>query len=309
MRVLRIYHAGRDAAHRERDRALVRAGVDVTLIVPKAWPGNDDPIGDEPFEVIELPVVRAGDVNRHRYESVDLVRDVIARMRPDVLDLHEEPFSHVVRQVLMRVPETLPAVAYAAQNIDKRFPPPFAQWERAAFARLSGIYPCTRQAASVVFGKGFSGAIEVLPLAPPPQIVAGDQQPPVDELRMLLVGRLVPEKGIADAVEALAALDGNGATLTVVGAGPERERARDLADRLGVAHALELRPWAEAAELAAAYADSHVLLAPSHSTRTWVEQFGRMVVEAQAAGAVVVGYASGALPEVVGAAGILVPEG
>jgi glycosyltransferase involved in cell wall biosynthesis len=52
-----------------------------------------------------------------------------------------------------------------------------------------------------------------------------------------------------------------------------------------------------------------VLLAPSHATRTWVEQFGRMVVEAQTAGAVVVGYASGALPEVVGDAGVLVPEG
>jgi glycosyltransferase involved in cell wall biosynthesis len=34
-----------------------------------------------------------------------------------------------------------------------------------------------------------------------------------------------------------------------------------------------------------------------------------MVVEAQTAGAVVVGYASGALPEVVGDAGVLVPEG
>lgn len=34
-----------------------------------------------------------------------------------------------------------------------------------------------------------------------------------------------------------------------------------------------------------------------------------MVVEAQAAGAVVVGYASGSLPEVVGDAGVLVAEG
>lgn len=45
------------------------------------------------------------------------------------------------------------------------------------------------------------------------------------------------------------------------------------------------------------------------ANRTWVEQFGRMVVEAQTAGAVVVGYASGSLPEVVGDAGVLVAEG
>jgi len=67
-----------------------------------------------------------------------------------------------------------------------------------------------------------------------------------------------------------------------------------------------MSPWLDAQGLAKRYWRAHVVLAP---TRTWVEQFGRMVVEAQTAGAVVVGYASGALPEVVGQAGVLVPEG
>jgi Glycosyl transferases group 1 len=42
---------------------------------------------------------------------------------------------------------------------------------------------------------------------------------------------------------------------------------------------------------------------------TWVEQFGRVIVEAQASGPVVVGYASGAIAEVAGEAGIVVPTG
>jgi glycosyltransferase involved in cell wall biosynthesis len=311
MKVVRIYHAGRDAAHRERDRALVRAGVDVTLIVPAEWPGGSDEIGNEQFEVVELPVLRPGDVNRHRYREFDDIVDVLDRVQPDLLDLHEEPFSAVVRQILRKVRHSLPAVSYAAQNIDKRFPPPFAQWERAALMRLGGIYPCTRQAASVVVGKGFPGHVRVLPLAPPPQIAIGHQQAPTDELHMLLVGRLVPEKGVTDAVETLAALRERDvdADLTVVGDGPERDAATALAERLNVAHAVELRPWASAEEIARHYANAHVLLAPSRRTRTWVEQFGRMVVEALAAGAVVVGYATGSLPEVVGDAGVLVPEG
>src|SRR5690348_12984386 len=132
MRVVRIYHAGRDTAHRERDRALVRAGVDLTLIVPAEWPGNEATIGDEPFEVVELPVLRPGDVNRHQYRDVDDITDVLDRVQPDVIDLHEEPFSSVAHQILRRIGRGVPAVSYAAQNIDKRFPPPFAQWEKSA---------------------------------------------------------------------------------------------------------------------------------------------------------------------------------
>ena len=51
------------------------------------------------------------------------------------------------------------------------------------------------------------------------------------------------------------------------------------------------------------------MLIPSRPTETWVEQFGRVIVEAQASGAVVAGYASGAIPEVAGDAAILTPVG
>lgn len=311
LKVLRVYHAGRDPSHRERERALVRAGVDVTLVVPRAWPGADA-LGDEPFRVVELPVRRPGDVNRHRYEDAGAVAELVDELRPDVVDLHEEPFSTVMHQLLGRLPGTVPVVGYTAQNLDKRFPPPFAQWERRALARLDGLYPCSRQAASVAVGKGFGGAVRVLPLGLDPSIAPGSQDLADDPaLRLLLVGRLVPEKGVADAVEVLAGLRGAGheARLTVVGSGPEEGPALALAARLGVRDAVELHGWADAARLAEHYRSAHVLLAPSRSTRTWVEQFGRMVTEAQGSGAVVVGYASGSLPEVVGTAGVLVPEG
>jgi len=38
LRVLRIFHAGRNPAHRARDRALLAAGVDVVYVVPRTWP-------------------------------------------------------------------------------------------------------------------------------------------------------------------------------------------------------------------------------------------------------------------------------
>jgi glycosyltransferase involved in cell wall biosynthesis len=309
MRVVRIYHAGRDSAHRERDRALTRAGVGVVLVVPSSWPGPDD-VTDEPFEVVQLPVARAGDVNRHRYADPAAVVEVIDRVRPDVVDLHEEMCSSVVHQVLTRLDARYTAVGYAAQNIDKRLPPPFCWWERQALGRVHGIYPCSRQAASVAVGKGFGGAVRVLPLAPSPLIVPGCQPPPAGLVRLLLVGRLVPEKGVRDAVRVLAGVRARcPARLVLVGAGPEAGPALTLAAALGVAGDVEVHPWVSAGELAGHYGRAHVLLAPSSATRTWAEQFGRVVVEAQAAGAVPVAYGSGALPEVVGDAGVLVPAG
>jgi glycosyltransferase involved in cell wall biosynthesis len=317
MRVLRIYHAGRDRSHRARERALVAAGVEVTLVVPSAWPeaSSEPTLSPESFSVIELPVLRPGDVNRHRYADPGALADLIRELRPDVVDVHEEPFSAVMHQVLEVVsavpPSDLPVVGYTAQNLDKRYPPPFPAWERAAFARLSAMVPCSRQAASVVRGRGFAGLLEVLPLGHDPAVfAAGDQQHADPVFRLVLAGRLVPEKGVADAVEVLADVRRHrDARLVVIGSGPEAARLPVLADRLGVAGHVEVRPWADEEELAAVYRDSHVALVPSRATGRWVEQFGRGVVEAQACGAAVAGYASGTIPEVAAGGAWLAAEG
>jgi len=62
MRVLRVYHGGRDPQHRGRDRALAAVGIDLTLVVPTTWPdaAAERELSHEPFHVIELPVSRAG---------------------------------------------------------------------------------------------------------------------------------------------------------------------------------------------------------------------------------------------------------
>ena len=70
-----------------------------------------------------------------------------------------------------------------------------------------------------------------------------------------------------------------------------------------------MRAWGSAAEVAEVCRSAHILLVPSTPTTTWTEQFGRVIVEAQASGAVVAGYASGSIPEVGGDAAVLVEPG
>lgn len=312
LRVLRVYHSGRDPAHRRREDALAARGVDLTLVVPSAWPdaGSEQMLSPTSYPVVELPVSRPGDVNRHRYESASSIVSAVREFDPDVVDLHEEPFSAVVAQLLRALPVSVPVVSYTAQNVDKRWPPPFAQWERRAFARLAGIYPCSRQAASVVAGKGYRGVVAPLALGIPADVYsAGSQSLSDDVVRIGLVGRLVPEKGGTDAVAVAAAVARvRPCVLVVVGDGPSRDELSSYAASLGVS--VEHHPWVGQQELAALYRTMHVVLAPSRATSTWVEQFGRMLIEAQASGAVVAGYASGTIADVAGIdAAVIVPEG
>jgi hypothetical protein len=173
------------------------AGIDVTLVVPAVWRdfGGETTLSEERFRIVELPVERAGDVNRHAYSDPRELRRLIDELKPDVLDVHEEPFSVAAQHWLAAVPPELPVVMYTAQNVDKRYPPPFFFYERRAHRRAAALYPCSRQAASVARGKGFAGLIDVIPLEFDPQVFyEGEQSLADNELTLALVGRLVPER-------------------------------------------------------------------------------------------------------------------
>ena len=52
----------------------------------------------------------------------------------------------------------------------------------------------------------------------------------------------------------------------------------------------------------------NVFALPSRTTATWKEQFGRVIIEAHACAIPVIGSNSGAIADVVGDAGLVVPE-
>ena len=115
------------------------------------------------------------------------------------------------------------------------------------------------------------------------------------------VSRLAPEKGIDVLIRAMAKV-GRDAILVLAGDGPDLEACRALAASLGLADHVRFLGLRDDVERV--YAAADVVVMPS----LWDEAFGLVVVEAMAAGRALVVTASGAMPEIVGPHGFVVPK-
>jgi glycosyltransferase involved in cell wall biosynthesis len=139
--------------------------------------------------------------------------------------------------------------------------------------------------------------------APPP---AWGTNPPIDLPEnaplLLAMTRLVPQKGLDVAVEALARLQNERAMLVVAGEGPERKRLVELARTLGVGNRVLLP--GRAGDVAPLLERASLLVHPAR----W-EGFGLVLLEAMLAGRAVVATEVSAIPEIVidGETGLLVP--
>lgn len=126
--------------------------------------------------------------------------------------------------------------------------------------------------------------------------------------RILFFGRLVREKGLFDALRALAGVAAGERrcwTYRIMGDG-DAQAVRRFAAEQGIADRVEILPFQGTEALCRELEAAHVALMPSFS-----ESFGLSIAEAQLAGIPVVAYDCGSVPEIVehGVTGWLAPFG
>jgi glycosyltransferase involved in cell wall biosynthesis len=122
------------------------------------------------------------------------------------------------------------------------------------------------------------------------------------------VGALLQEKGVVDLAKALVGLDESW-MLVVIGDGPMLNEMEQILGGRTRNQRVDFRGMIPRGEIPPLMQTLDVLVLPSRTTGTWKEQFGLVLAEAMLCGVAVVGSDSGAIPEVIGDAGLIFPEG
>jgi glycosyltransferase involved in cell wall biosynthesis len=320
MRILLVSKALVSGAYQKKcEQIAALPGVELTVAVPPAW--REPRVGEMPlerrfvrgYELVALPIALNG---RHHLHFYPTLGRLVKRVQPEVFHVDEESFNLATFLALRAgVRSGARCCFYNYANIERRYPPPFSYFERYAFRHATHALAANEEAAAIIRRHGWHGPLTVIPqfgvdpalFAPEPGRAPSGVQD--DRSRVLMIGyigRLVPEKGVLDLVEAIRRLPEH-CHLRIVGEGAQRGAIAERIRTLDLAGRIELHPWTN--DTPAALRALDILVLPSHTTPNWKEQFGRILVEAMSCGVVVVGSSSGEIPHVISDAGLTFREG
>ena len=311
-RVLLLSKASLAAIYQRQLEAIAAAGVALLALVPPSW---RDERGEQQlvrahtagYRLEALPLRYNGHFHLYTWRGLAAV---MRAFRPNIVHIDEEPYNLAAWQAFYHARRIGAKTLFASwQNLSRRYPPPFSWGERWLLRGVDYALAGTEGSAAAWRAKGYRGPIKVIP------------QFGVDTTRFRpaesceerpftfgYVGRLVAAKGVDLLLRAASELGGEW-RLRIVGGGPERVELIALAAKLGIAARVDFTPQLPSTEMPAVYHSLDALVLPSRRTPRWQEQFGRVLTEAMACALPVIGADSGAIPGVIGEAGLLFPEG
>lgn len=311
MRILMLSKACIVGAYQRKLEEIAKhSDVTLTVAVPPAWKDERgtttlENAHTEGYQLVVLPLALNGSFHCHFYPTFGRL---LRKAQPDLVHIDEEPYNFATflanRQARRLNIKTL---WFSWQNLKRMYPWPFSQIEEYNLHHTDYAIVGSKSAKAVWQAKGYQGPLAVIPQfgVDPTIFSPPERRRNKTPVHIAYVGRLVPEKGVDLLLEGLKDLPGDWRA-TILGQGPERDRLQAQARSLkGRVHFLDMVP---STEMPTFYRKIDVLVLPSRSRRNWTEQFGRVLIEALACGAAVVGSDTGEIPYVLGDAGLTFPE-
>ena len=234
----------------------------------------------------------------------------------DMVHAWEEPYILAGWEISRWVRTGAKLVYRSAQSIPKKYPPPFSWFEQTSMARACG-WICSGLSVeeNLRHRRGYERPHLFSPLGVDLDFFKPDANQRKHALNKLgwrssgppivgYSGRFVLPKGLNVLMQALDACTQPWRAL-FLGAGAMEPEIRKWAAKYGDNVRILRVPHDEVPHYVNAM---DILCAPSQTTPSWREQFGRMIVEAFACGVPVIGSDSGEIANVMGDAGVVVGE-
>ncbi len=267
---------------------------------------------------------RRGNVSRHGFVVARLKR-LLAEIKPDYIWLFAEFFDGIANQFLWhyRFNRGPRMVAYIAGNHMEGTVPLFsARWplvsrtrlkQMLLWPRLDGVAACATKARECARRIGLPESVPIvvnyLPCFGPEEAAVEGISLPWPRDRAVIIGfagLLSEQKGWKVLLEALSILPQE-YKVVIAGEGEQRSELEAWLKRPGLQERVYYAGLLAKESLLATYPLFDIFVLPSISTPYSVEQFGVVLAEAMACGVPVIGSDSGAIPETIGQAGLVVP--
>ncbi|MGB1253204.1 MAG: glycosyltransferase family 4 protein [Candidatus Promineifilaceae bacterium] len=289
--------------------------VDLTVVVPPSWkePGGDLVLERSHTNHYTLRAEQIRLNGRYHFHYYPQLGSIVEALRPDIVHLDEEPYSFVTLHGL-RYAQAVGAKSlfFSWQNIARKYIAPFRMIERYVLGAADYALMGNAAAEDVWRSKGYTGPSEILPqfgvsldlFQPKPQNATSADRFVIGSASR----RLKFEKGVDLLMTAASRLSGNW-FLRITGDGGERPQLEQLAIDLGIQDRVEFVGKIGSDAMRGFLHSLDVMVLPSRTMPTWKEQFGRVLIETMASEIPVIGSDSGEIPNVIGDAGFVFPEG
>jgi glycosyltransferase involved in cell wall biosynthesis len=313
----------------------IRPDIQVTVVVPKRWrPGGvqNRVIETKPWQDGNFRVVPISNFSQNNQPLLTFGADLIPllqKFRPNIIQV-EQGAKSLGYAELIALNRLLGLQAkncfFTWWNLPytNRFP---ISWiEAFNLKNTDGLVAGNQDAVDILRDHGYQGAAKVMPQLGVDEVLFSQSPQPelatqlgieAGEFVIGFVGRFVPEKGILTLIEALSGLTDRPWKCLLLGRGPLQEKILSEAAAAGIQNRLLLVESVPHDEVPRYLNLMSTLVLPSETNdrvRTltavgWKEQFGHVLIEAMACKIPAIGSNSGEIPNVIGNAGLIFPEG
>jgi glycosyltransferase involved in cell wall biosynthesis len=281
---------------------------------------------DPYYQIIPLSTTFTGKWNLYKYKNL---KKTLQKIQPDIIHLEEEYWTRVASQVV-KIKKQLRSkpklILFTWENIFHAWEKEshdlyekirflsFQRAEKKVIPEIDIVIAGNLEAQKVILKKGFRKETTVISqFGFNPWKFRKTQR---EETRAKLnlkhftlgyFGRVSKQKGVDLILEAMGKIN-KPLKLLVLGEGEYQKEFLNLAQKLNLEKSIILKKPLPPQKLPPFYSAIDLLVLPSITTPAWKEQFGRVIIEAQACQTPVIGSSSGAIPEVIGDPQAIFPE-